>query len=287
MSSWHRNHFLYFEEDGNSLARTFITEQIFRNQLIDLFVKALVRAEIRFISRYVPQRSHEERLTGSLVSEIDSSLFLIKKQIKEKSLEMYDEPKTIDFFYKDLSRGGKIEKNTGADLEFILVLDLPDYPFTIRSIVLQAKKISSSAQLDMRQYETLLENNDDDCAYLFYDTNLKTLTSPIILGLEDYDLKKNYEKAKSKGSSSFSIKYKDILDGKPLSLFIYKSLFESFYGRTHHSFKNALEYFDNLMYRDKRMIHDEDSFNGRLGIISIGKSISYSIVNNEVLSLDI
>ena len=42
----------------------------------------------------------------------------------------------VDFFYFDLSRGGKVEKDTGADLGFIIVIDLPDYPFTVKKRVI-------------------------------------------------------------------------------------------------------------------------------------------------------
>lgn len=72
--------------------KMLLDETVLENELIDLFFKALIRAEIRFISRYIPQRSHEERLTGSLVAEIDNSIFLTKKAFYDVSMLLYKEP---------------------------------------------------------------------------------------------------------------------------------------------------------------------------------------------------
>lgn len=172
------------------LIRTLLNEIVFENDLIDLFFKSLLRAEIRFISRYIPQRSNEERLTGNLVSELDNSIYLVKDEFKDFSIKRYSEPKEVDFFYFDLSRGGKVEKDTGADLGFIIVIDLPDYPFTVKSVILQAKKINGNVQINCNQYETLNTFNEGNCAYLFYDMNYQTLSSPIVLKLDDYDFKR-------------------------------------------------------------------------------------------------
>ena len=130
----------------------------------------------------------------------------------------------VDFFYFDLSRGGKVEKDTGADLGFIIVIDLPDYPFTVKSVILQAKKINGNVQINGNQYETLNTFNKDNCAYLFYDMNYQTLSSPIVLKLDDYDFKKGYEVSKEKVHNSFSMDFKAICDGDPLSIFLLSTI---------------------------------------------------------------
>ena len=55
----------------------------------------------------------------------------------------------VDFFYFDLSRGGKVEKDTGADLGFIIVIDLPDYQIT-RLPVHRKEKVHNSFSMDFK-----------------------------------------------------------------------------------------------------------------------------------------
>ena len=183
------------------LLKIMAEETVYDNELFALVFKSIVRAEARLISRYVPQRSHEERLTGSLVSELDNALFLVKDPFREASIRLYSQPKEIDFFYYDLSRGGKLEKETGADLAFIVVIDLPDFPFTVKSIILQAKKVNgASTQLDRRQYEVLVQHAGKG-AYLFYDMNLQTLCPPFVVALENYPLGRKHAECIEKKSS--------------------------------------------------------------------------------------
>jgi len=276
-----------FDNNGLGLTRDIIDSEFLNNEFLDYFLKALIRADIRFVSRYVPQRSNEERLTGNLVSEIDNSINLIKEKVSDLSLRIYNEIKLIDFFYKDLSVGGKREKYSGADLGFILVVDLPDYPYTIKSIVLQVKKVNGSSQINSRQYQTLSGNNDRNCAYLFYDMSLRSLTSPIVLTLDDYYLKQHYEESQKLKNASFSISYQEVLHGYPLSIFLLLSLIDDIYGKVHNNLDSAIRYFDDLV--GGKIFHDQEEqmFSGRLGIVSIGKKINYSIRNNELLTIEI
>jgi hypothetical protein len=245
-----------------------------------------MRAEIRFISRYIPQRSNEERLTGNLVSEIDNSIFLIKEEFKELSKMHYGEAKEIDFFYSDMSKGGKVEKDTGADLGFILVIDLPDYPFTVTSLILQAKKINHKSQIDKAQFKTLMSIDEKNCAYLFYDTDFRTLTSPIVLTIDDHDFKQKYMKSEEGKTDSFYMEYKDICDGHPLSLFIILSLLNNEYGKKHSSMDSAMSFFRDLLYKENRKQNFLD-FNGRVGIVSLGKKIQYNINDDGGLNISI
>lgn len=168
---------------------------------------------------------------------------------------------------------------------FILNIDLPDYPKIIKSIVLQAKKVSGSAHIDRIQYETLKNNDDNNCAYLFYDMNYSSLTSPIVLRIDDYYIIQKYEQSIQNNSKSFSIDYKEIRNGLPLSLFFAFQLIEDTVGKTHRSVEDAIDYFQGLT-REKTSV-DMQPFNGRVGIASLGKSINYGIRNNEVFEITI
>lgn len=274
--------------DSNSrdLVRLLANDIVCENEIIDIFFKALMRAEIRFISRYIPQRSNEERLTGNLVSEIDNSIYLVKDEFKDLSMKRYGEAKEIDFFYSDMSKGGKVEKDTGADLGFILVIDLPDYPVTVKSLILQAKKINHKTQIDKAQYRTLMNINDRNCAYLFYDTDFRTLTSPMVLKIDDYDFKSNFEKSEERKTDSFYMEFKDVCDGHPLSLFIILCLLNNEYGKNHSSMDSAMSFFRDLLYKENRKENYLD-FNGRVGLVSVGKKIQYNINSDGGLNISL
>ena len=260
------------ERDGNDrkLVREIIQDQVCDNKLIDLLLKSLIRSEIRFIHRFIPQGSHEERLTGNLVSEISNSVELIKDLFKSVSIDEYGVEKQIDFFYIDMSKGGKLESHTGADLAIGFSIDLPDYPKTNKSYVFKAKKINSSSQLDLNQYNTLTKNFADNSAYLFYDTDLKTLNCPFVLTTDSYVLKEHAKEAFQNHSKSFSINKSELYAGLPLSSFIIFSVLENIdKGQTHLSLNSLIESFK---YSNKNI-----EFNGLLAIFSIGKPINYSI----------
>ncbi|MFH2074198.1 MAG: hypothetical protein ABIJ57_02450, partial [Pseudomonadota bacterium] len=137
--------------NGRNLISLIVSSQVQYNPLLDILQKAILRAEIRFISRFILQRSNEERLTGNLVSELDAAIFLAKPIFRQIAKERYHSEQDFDFFYYDLSKGGKVEKQTGADLGFIVIIDLPDHPFTVRSVVFQAKKCNSTVAIDIDQ----------------------------------------------------------------------------------------------------------------------------------------
>lgn len=261
-----------------------LTNNVFENSLFDILFKSLVRAEIRFISRYIPQKSHEERLTGNLVAELDNSIYLVKDWFREASLELYGQPKEIDFLYYDLSRGGKIEKQTGADLGFIFVIDLPDYPYSVISYILQAKKIDNGrASLKCEQYETLKSNSTNSCcSYLFYDMSVGSLCSPLVVDAEKYHITDSYKKCKSNQSKSFSVSLENMCsDGHPLSLFIISHMLrDKKAGQRHSNFGEAFNYFKKLSFA-------KADFDGRLGIVSLGKSISISMNSDNFMDVDI
>jgi hypothetical protein len=126
-----------------------------------------------------------------------------------------------------MSKGGKPEKATGADLGFILIVDLPDFPLVIKSIIFQVKKIrqsGNSAQIDIKQFNTLKEN-DPSSAYLFYDMHLKRLCSPIVNTIN----KREEERNQKEPQGTFSHSYDGIgivSLGKPIRSFISGSIDE-------------------------------------------------------------
>jgi hypothetical protein len=242
------------------------------NPLLDIFFKALIRAEIRLISRYIPQRSNEERLTGHFVSEMDNSINMIKDIFSNRSKMLYGEERVIDFFYIDLSRGGKIEKKSGADLGFILLVDLPDYPFLVKSVIFQVKKINNnSASIDHEQFEILSSHGKAWPAYLFYDMNLNTWTSPIVNAAKTIEIDKNSDKG------SHSIKREDILKkGQPFSLFILDMIRGDNFGKNHKDFDEAYK----TVFETMKTI-PSDNNNSNIGVVSIGRPIRFSNIRND------
>ncbi|MBM3334641.1 hypothetical protein FJY63_08265 [Candidatus Sumerlaeota bacterium] len=256
-------------DDAHTLISGLLSSQVLQNPVLDIFLKALIRAEIRFISRFVLQRSNEERLTGNLVSELDAAVFLAKPVFKSVARERYGEEREIDFYYYDLSRGGKVEKQTGADLAFIVVVDLPDFPFVVRGVVLQAKKCDPSATINVRQLHTIQKMSQDAAAYLFYDMSFSSLSSPMVVAISRFQSK--VEEAEKYTKNSFSVQMENILDlGVPLSLFLLEDVIHKGMGTTYSSFESAFGCFLNLAIQQDF----PDGFNGRVAIASVGRRIS-------------
>jgi len=141
--------------------------------------KALVYGEYRFSSRYCPLASHEERLTGHLISELSSALTVVAPAISERGRETYGQDVVLDFIYEDLARGGR-EAYTGADFGLVLFINLPGMPKPhIRWSAFQAKKIesgTSTARIELKQLVDLTTwckqcGDADAGAYCFYDTD--------------------------------------------------------------------------------------------------------------------
>ncbi len=273
------------------LVKILTEESVCDNPLLDLVLKALIRAEIRLLSRFIPQNSHEERLTGNLVSEIDNSILMINDNFIETSKSLYGIEKDIDFFYYDMSRGGTIEKYTGADLGLIIVIDLPDYPYTVKSILIQAKKISGDrAKIDRRQYETLNSHGVNGGAYLFYDMDLSRRCSPLITMIGKQSMNNLYKKCVEDNNSSFSYEYETArTDGHPLSLFLLSNFANVVeVGSHHNNFDSALNMFKNIGFNNRNKTdYDHEEFKGRLGILSIGNKIKYSMSDNERFDITI
>lgn len=271
--------------DYRNIIKYILNNNVCDNELIDIFYKALIRSEIRFISHFIPQRSHEERLTGNIISEIDNAIFISKQDIHASSINLYSEIKELDFVYLDLSKGGRLEKYSGADLGFLIIMDLPDYPKTIKSIIIQVKKVDNSAKINKKQFETLHKQGSNKSAYLFYDMKIPTLSVPLVLTLENDNLRNKYEESIKNNTESFTLKFDEVCQGIPLSLFLITFLNNNKLGNKYNSLNEGIEYFNNLY-----MINDDgDSvlFNGRLGVISIGNKIQNMINLDKEFTIDI
>ncbi len=132
-----------------------------------LLFRALAAAEIRFVSQYIPQNSHEERLTGHLLSEVVFCLDLVKQNFRSACKRIYDTEVDLDFYYADVASNAN-ESRSGADFAVILLIDLPDAPRVIKAIKFQAKKASPAARVNVLQRRALASEDDSGAFYVFY-----------------------------------------------------------------------------------------------------------------------
>lgn len=125
----------------------------------------------------------------------------------------------------------------------------------------------------------MVNNFSENSAYLFYDTDFRTLNCPFVLDTNDYTVKDNAKSAEEKINKSFSIKKSDMYDGLPLSSFIIFNLLENTARGQKHSSLSQL-------VNDFRYSNRDIEFNGRLAILSIGKKIDFSINNDGGLQFN-
>lgn len=263
------------DPEPHELVQTMFNEGLGIHPLLDIVFEAVARAESRFSLRFVPQRSHEERLTGNLISEIEAAFFLARNTFAEMAMQRYGEAREIDFVYYDLSRGGKIEKQTGADLGIILSIDLPDLPPLVRYAAFQAKKLNGSSSIPKEQFNTLRRQFGDAAAYLFYDMGRSTLLPPMVV---QADSLRDKEKKES-DTESFTLSQNDVEDGLPLSLWLLSRLARGQVGKSASDFASALDTFTS------HNLNREAFSNGRLAIMSIGKPLI--VQRNPEVGLDI
>ena len=260
------------DPDPQQLVDQLFAEGLGGNPLIDCVFSGLARAESRFALRFIPQRSHEERLTGALLSELEAGLFLISERFKEISLQRYGKALEVDFLHYDLSRGGKIEKDTGGDLAIILSVDLPDMPRQLRYAAFQAKKVEGSTSIAKEQYQTLLSQFSDAAAYLFYDMNRATALPPMVVQAEA--MKRKVEADPT--TSSCTISHGEVEDGLPLSLWLLTKVVKGKVGISARSFCDAMN-----------QISQGPTGQGRLAVLSIGRPITLETNNDNALEVDL
>ncbi|MBN2881728.1 hypothetical protein JXM83_06790 [Candidatus Woesearchaeota archaeon] len=154
-------------------------ESSFENPLFFILFKAFVYAEIKFIVNYIPQNSHEERLTGHLISGIENSLAIVSDSFMQKAFQLYNSKVELNFHYADLSSNNR-ERITGADFGLIFHINLPDYPEKVNVAIIQSKKFNRHATIELNQLKDLSHFADEAAYYCFYDMNSQDCTSPLI-----------------------------------------------------------------------------------------------------------
>lgn len=258
--------------DPQQLVDQLFDEGLGGNPLLDCVFEGLARAESRFALRFVPQRSHEERLTGALLSEMEAGLFLIRAAFQSLSLQRYGKAYEVDFLHYDLSRGGKIEKETGGDLAVVLSVDLPDMPRQLRYAAFQAKKLHGSASIPKGQYQTLVSQFGDSANYLFYDMSRNTGLPPMVVSA---NAMKRHVDADTK-TNSCTLSQGDVEDGFPLSLWLLTKVVRGEEGTSAHSFQEAMNRFS-----------EGPLSGGRMAILSIGRPIILRTNNDNGLVVDL
>ncbi len=230
--------------------------------LLDIAFEAFARAEVRLGLRFILQRSHEERLTGHLISELDAAIQVASDSFSAAAAERYSEPLEIDFVYSDLSRGGKFEKITGGDFGLILVIDLPDRPRVIRYAAIQAKRLEKSSSLEKYQFDTITKNFGDAAAYLFYDCEFRTLAPPIMISPEHL----KYKREEKKDTKSFSVDQEYVFERRlPLSLWLLTELGAANTGTSASDFQSAYSQFTKFRHQEEGLAFT------RLAMVSIGR----------------
>lgn len=259
------------DPEPQEMVDSLFNEGLGLHPLLDCVFAALARAESRFSLRFVPQRSHEERLTGSLVSELEAALFLIRPLFAELSQKRYGKQLDIDFFHYDLSQGGSIEKETGGDLAIILSVELPDQPHVIRYAAFQAKKIDRTSSIPKEQFNTLLDQFKENAAYLFYDMDTQTLLPPMVLPASHLKSKSEQDPI----TKSFTVNLDEVDDGLPLSLWLLTKMAKGKEGEEASSFKSAMRHFTSSNLQQ----------NGRLAVLAIGKKLNVGFNHDGGLNI--
>lgn len=118
--------------------------------VLQLFFRALVSAEHEFCFLDLPKASHEERLTGHILSKMHASLTFCAEAIRAEGTRLYGIPVDVKFRYSDLSTGNR-EKITGSDFGLVASVDLPDRGKRVAAAVFQAKKLKADAYVPEEQ----------------------------------------------------------------------------------------------------------------------------------------
>lgn len=190
--------------------------------ILVLLLRVLIAAEIRFASKYIPQNSHEERLTGHLLSESIFCLDLVKNDLIKICNKLFDTEFNLDFHYADVASNSN-EKISGADFGVILMANLPNSPQVIKAFKFQAKKAHPSATINIKQMESLISKGESGAFYLFYcmqdAKNIKNgCLSPLVLNAHRC---KNQIKEDERDQKTFTLN-KDIIHKEtlPFSAFL-------------------------------------------------------------------
>lgn len=130
---------------------------------------AVAKAEHEFLLRYIPYWSHEERLTGHLVSQLITRLedFEVYWAALEDGNDAQDKSH-CRIHYMDTATARR-ESLTGADLGLIVQARFSRQREFFKAVRFQAKKVDKggSARIDLTQADTLIKTKNIGY-YLFY-----------------------------------------------------------------------------------------------------------------------
>ena len=134
---------------------------------------ALAKAEHEFMLRYIPYWSHEERLTGHLVSQLINRLEDFEIHWAALDENPSEDKSHCRIHYMDTATARR-ESITGADLGLIVQAQLPRQREFFKAVRFQAKKAdkSGNAKIDLTQADTLIkaENLGYYLFYHYYDS---------------------------------------------------------------------------------------------------------------------
>lgn len=130
---------------------------------------AVAKAEHDFLIRYIPYWSHEERMTGHLVSQLLTRIEDFEPHWAALDSANHSSDKThCRIHYVDTATASR-EAITGGDLGLIIQAQLPRQQEYFKAARFQAKKVSKSgsARIDLDQAEKLIATKHLGY-YLFY-----------------------------------------------------------------------------------------------------------------------
>lgn len=129
---------------------------------------AVAKAEHEFMLRYIPYWSHEERLTGHLVSQLITRLEDFEPHWAALDRDQSSDKSHCRIHYMDTATARR-ESMTGADLGLIIQAQFPRQREFFKIARFQAKKADKggNARIDLTQADTLIKAKNFGY-YLFY-----------------------------------------------------------------------------------------------------------------------
>ena len=184
--------------DGRMLARQVLTDATAWGPMgyARLALKALVHSEDRFARSYPPLGSHEERLTGHLLSELFAGLRTVAPAVSRAATNALGYPVEMDLVYADLSAGrvstfngrsSARETYTGADFALMVVRAEHGWAnCSVTAAVFQAKKlVDDRAEIGLSQLVTLLTRGGNGAYYCLYDMLSWRRLAPMVVDAGD------------------------------------------------------------------------------------------------------
>ncbi|HGM5552200.1 TPA: hypothetical protein ACKP2V_002487 [Pseudomonas putida] len=163
-----------------------------KNVFLRGIFSALAFAELEFCERDLPQNSHEERLTGHLLSKMYSSVTFCADALTTFSKEIYGLEIPINIAYHDLSANGR-EKVTGSDFGIIVHTNLPGESERVTAVAFQAKKLyKTTAYLPADQAIAQIQHFEHGAYTCLYDVGTEGVQLPpaILKTTDAQDFKK-------------------------------------------------------------------------------------------------